>query len=203
MKEKQKQCAYWFLTINPQSECYNDFPTIMNNLLEDNPKLEYSYIYHNHLENEDNCNENHIHCVIYFKGSVKRFTTMCNIFVGAHIEMSNKQRYYRCIQYLIHKNDLNKYQYDRNDIFTNIPIPQLDDILINNGYQFDYFDVTLLEDYINDCFNSNIDNIYYFIKRFGLDAIKPYYFIIKDLLRDKYALNNMINNPKSNEIYYN
>lgn len=171
---KQKQCAYWFLTINPSAECYNDVPNIIENITKDYPQFEYSYIYHNELENEDNFNINHIHLVLYFKGSVKRFTTLQNIFVGAHIEMSNKQRYYRCIQYLIHKNDVNKFQYDRSLIVTNISQPILDDILINNGYEFDYFDVTLLEDYINDCLSSNIDNIYYFIKRFGLDAIKPY-----------------------------
>ena len=171
MTTKQKQCAYWFMTINPSAECYNQLDEILQDFINQNPSMEYAYIVHTHLENEDNENVNHIHLVLYFKGSVKRFKTLQNIFVGAHIECSNKQRYYRCIQYLIHKNDINKYQYDRNDIVTNISAPILDDILICNGYQFDYFDVVLLEDYIEECLSSNMTNIYYFIKRFGLDAI--------------------------------
>lgn len=201
--KKEKQCAYWFLTINPSAECYNDIENIIKQLNDDYPRLEYSYIYHHHKEKDDSDNENHIHLVIYFKGSVKRFTTMCNIFTGAHCEMSNKQRYYRCIQYLIHKNDINKYQYDRSEILSNIATPILDDILYSNGYEFDYFDVTLLEDYINDCLTSDMRNIYYFIKRFGLDAIKPYYFIIKDLLKDKYEMLKMIGKQCNDEIYYN
>lgn len=200
---KQKQCAYWFLTINPSAECYSAVQSILDNIVEDYPNAEYSYIYHHHKEKDDSDNENHIHLVIYFKGSVKRFTTMANIFVGAHIELSNKQRYYRCIQYLIHKNDVNKYQYDRSEILTNISNPILDDILINNGYEFDYFDVTLLEDYIKDSIEINKPNVYYFIKRFGLDAIKPYYFIIKDLLKDTYEIKKMLSSISSDEIYYN
>lgn len=45
---KQKQCAYWFLTINPSSECYDNIHDIIKGLSQDNPQLEYSYIYHTH-----------------------------------------------------------------------------------------------------------------------------------------------------------
>lgn len=202
--QKEKQCAYWFLTINNNAECYNDFKSIIEKLSLDYPKMEYSYIYHTIKENDDNVNENHIHCVIYFKQSVKRFTTMRNIFCGAHIELSNKQRYHRCIQYLIHKNDINKYQYPFESIITNIPIPILADILTGNGYEFELFDCTKLEEYIIDCLDSNTTNIYYFIKRFGIDTIKPYYFIIKDLLNQYKSsiIANYSNDDSIDSVYH-
>ena len=50
---KQKQCAYWFLTINPSAECYSAVQTILDNIVEDYPNAEYSYIYHHHKEKDD------------------------------------------------------------------------------------------------------------------------------------------------------
>ena len=95
----EKQCSYWTLTINEGSKCFETFKETLKTELEINPNLEYSYILHNEDDEDKNL---HYHLVIYFKGKVKRFSKIQNLFEGAHIEQTNQQRYKRCIQYFIH-----------------------------------------------------------------------------------------------------
>lgn len=180
---RDKRSSYWFITINPNALCYNDFTTIINTLYADYPYLEYSYIYHNIKEDDDNFNENHIHCVLYFKSSVRGFNSLKKLFNGAHIEMTNRQRYKRTVQYLIHKNEINKHKYNINDIITNINTVEFNEIICSDGYDFELFESTKLQRYMFECVTSSNPTIYYFINRFGIDAIKQYYFIIKDLLK--------------------
>ena len=75
------RCAYWFLTINPNADCYKDFDDYIKLYSINNPKLEYAYIYH-HAENESE-NDNHIHLTLYYRGACKRFSTIQNEFRGA------------------------------------------------------------------------------------------------------------------------
>lgn len=182
------QCSYWFLTINTNAQCYNSISDILQNISIDNPLFKYSYIVHNVLEKDDSFNINHIHLVLYFGKKVKRFETLQNLFKGAHIEFTNRNRYYRCIQYLIHKNELNSFKYSINDIITNYSSDELSSIIDFEGYEFEYFNSTLISDYILECFRDlpikhNINTcMLYFINRFGIVSIKPYYFILKDLI---------------------
>lgn len=182
---ENKRCSYWFLTINKNAECYNNFENIINDLATEYNYLEYSYIYHNKIEVDDVDDLNHIHCVLYFKNNVRAFTTIQKLFKGSHVELTNKQRYKRCIQYLIHKNDESKNQYLISEIKTNISQTILNEYIYSYGYDYDIFESSRLEEYILDCFSTNKPSIYYFIVRFGLDTIKPYYFIIKDLLANE------------------
>lgn len=177
-----KRCSYWFLTINKNAQCYNDFIDIINELTIKYPYFEYSYIYHTKKEIDDIYEENHIHLVVYWKNQVRSFNTMKKLFNGAHIELTNRQRYYRCIQYLIHKNDVNKTKYLLSDIKSNMNNIELQDVINSYGYHYELFESQKLEEYITSCLSSSKPNIYYFFERFGIDAIKPYYFIIKDLL---------------------
>lgn len=178
------QCSYWFLTINENAECFNNFKDVLNALTLENSMFEYSYIYHSIIEDDDSEKTKHYHLVLYFGKKIKRFTTIQNLFKGSHIENTNKSRYYRCIQYLIHKNDITKTQYKISDIVSNIETSLLNDIINSDGYEFDLFDCTKLQDYLFDAYIKNSMDMFYFINRFGLDAIKNYYFIIKDLLKD-------------------
>lgn len=174
-----KQCAYWFLTINEKSKCYNDFENIVKSLCEIEPNLEYAFIKHNSDEEELNI---HFHLTLYFKGKVKRFTTIQSYFEGSHIEQSNKQRYKRCIQYLIHKNNPEKQQYKISDIVSNIPLVDLTDILIGDGYDFELFQEEKIFDYFDDYgLDLTMSDL---VKRFGLGGIKNYYFILKDMIKD-------------------
>ena len=177
-----KRCSYWFLTINRNAICYNNFIQIISELSDKYPYMEYSYIYHTKKEIDDVDDENHIHLVLYFKGQVRSFNTLKKIFNGAHIELTNKQRYYRCVQYLIHKNDDNKTKYNLSDIVSNMNNIELQDVINSYGYHYELFESNKLEEYILSCISSDKPNIYYFFERFGIDAIKPYYFIIKDLI---------------------
>lgn len=183
MSSNRSRCSYFFITINPGAECYQKFEENLAEYVNRYDYVEYSYIYHNVLEIDDADKSGHIHLVLYFRGSVRSKDTIKSIFKGAHVDLTNKNRYKRCIQYLIHKNDKNKYQYSPKDIHTNISQVDLYDIINSTGYDFEIFEATMLEDYMNDCLNSSLPNMYYFINRFGIDAIKPYYFIIKDLLQ--------------------
>lgn len=180
--EREKRSSYFFLTINKGAKCYDDFTSIINDLYSTYDYLEYSYIYHNEKEIDDTDELGHIHCVLYFKNSVRSLTTIKKFFNGSHIELTCRQRYKRCIQYLIHKNDINKFQYSISSIITNINQVDLIDIIHSCGYDFEQFDSSKLQDYMRDCICSSCPNIYYFINRFGLDSIKSYYFIIKDLI---------------------
>lgn len=174
-----KQCAYWFLTINENAKCYEDFENLINKVSEDEPNLEYAYIKHNADEEDANL---HYHLTLYFKGKVKRFTTIQNMFEGAHIEQTNQQRYKRCIQYLIHKNNPEKQQYKITDIISNIMTVDLNEILIGEGYDFELFREEKIFEYFDDYgLDLSMSDL---VKRFGLGGIKGYYFILKDMIKD-------------------
>lgn len=176
------RCAYWSLTINEQAKCFNELQNILNEELKNNANIEYSYIKHNADDDDKNI---HYHLVIYYKGSVKRFTTMQNTFEGAHIEQTNAQRYKRCIQYLIHKNNPEKQQYDCSEVFSNIETSELADILTGDGYDFELFNSEKVFDYMNEIYLQNHElNMTLFVNRFGLDAISRYYFMLKDMIKD-------------------
>ena len=195
--EKQKQCAYWFLTINEKASCFSNLQQIIDNELLSNPNIEYSYIKHNADEEEKNL---HYHLVIYYKGKVKRFTTLCNTFEGAHIEMSNAQRYKRTIQYLIHKNNPEKQQYNSSEIITNIDEATLSDILGGSGYDFELFQEDKLYDYMAEFYKQYKSiEMYQFVIRFGLGALSKYYFMIKDQIQEYNHLFKRVENRLNRE----
>lgn len=178
----KERCAYWCLTINEGASCFNNIQTILDSLVIENPNFEYYYIYHN---SDDETKNYHCHLVLYFKGKVKRFTTIETLFSGAHIEQTNQQRFKRAIQYLIHKNDPDKEQYKQCDIVSNVEASYLADILNGSGYDFEYFDESKINDYMIEFYQKNGDiNAGLFVDRFGLSAISKYYFIIKDMCKD-------------------
>lgn len=182
MSNNSKQCAYWSLVIHDGAACYNDFSQTLNEICLNDPNFEYSYIFH---EPDDDCEKKHLHLVLYFKGKVKRFTTIQTLFSGAHIEQTNKQRYKRCIQYLIHKNNPEKKQYKPTEIFSNIETSLLAEILTTDGYDYELFVPDKILDYVKEIFKEKQDvSCNDFIIRFGLDAIRSYYFIIKDIIKE-------------------
>lgn len=73
-------------------------------------------------------------------------------------------------------------------MISNYKIEELENIIESNGYEFDLFDSSKLNDYVMECLNvyglESTINLYlmWFIKKFGLDQIKPYYFILKDFI---------------------
>lgn len=178
----KKQCAYWFLTINKKASCFSNLQEIIDGLSINKPNIEYSYIMHNADEEDNNL---HYHLVLYFKGSVTRFTTLEKMFSGAHIEMTNQQRYKRTIQYLVHKNNPEKEQYSINDIISNIDRVSLNDIINSSGYDFELFQEEKIFDYMAEFMKQDARlTMQQFILRFGLAAITKYYFVIKDQIRE-------------------
>ena len=184
------RCAYWTLTINENASCFSNLQEIVNGLVEDNSNIEYSYIKHNADEDDKNL---HYHLVLYFKGTVKRFSTMQKTFEGAHIEMTNAQRYKRCIQYLIHKNNPEKQQYSASEIVSNIEKSYLDDIINGGGYDFELFLEEKIFDYMAEFMKQDGRlTMQQFILRFGLGAISKYYFVIKDQIKEYNELFNAV-----------
>lgn len=189
-KMNNKQCAYWSLTINEKAKCFNDISNILNDLEEKNPNIEYSYILHNADDDDKNL---HYHLVLYFKGQVKRYNTIFNIFEGAHIEQTNKARYYRCIQYLIHKNNPEKQQYTLDEVITNIETSLFNDIMGGTGYVYELFDINKTYQYLNEYMAQGIvPSIEEFANRFGLGALNKDYFMLKDIIKEFNTQNNLL-----------
>lgn len=161
----------WFITINPQAECYIKFKDILNNQKN---VLHYAYIYHK--ADEDNSNDNHIHLCIEYKNQ-RTFEGMQNIFIGSHIEhMKFKSQSYK---YLIHKGYDDKLQYSIDNVFTNDKDYYSAIIETNDFERLDT--ISLLEDIkIN-----NFDTITDFIKKYGINQVKTFHSILKSVLYEK------------------
>lgn len=94
--------------------------------------FDYAFIYHDcdHLE-DGQVKTPHIHYCGNWK-TVKRLSTVlgeissvCGI-VPTAITISKYESFSGCLQYLIHKNNPEKFQYKQKDIVTNIPAPEMD-----------------------------------------------------------------------------
>lgn len=90
----------------------------IRNTLEDWLKttdFNYWLVKHFNDENDDDKRE-HYHFVIKFKNPTP-FTVIKNRFPYGDIETAKDVK--NCVQYLVHKNDKSKKQYDRKDVLTN------------------------------------------------------------------------------------
>lgn len=90
-----------------------------NNILE-NIKGRYAMVYHDKDIKEDGTPKKpHYHMILWFdrEKSINQVSKMFNFPIN---RIDWKADIYGTIQYLIHKNDTNKYQYDASTIQTNI-----------------------------------------------------------------------------------
>ena len=112
-----KRSRKWSLTIHENDPALNIAYAFLKseNKAKNDPKI--AIIKHDKDINEDGSPKLvHWHCIIEFENA-RTFQSMKNVFEGAHVEIPNN--YDATIQYLIHKNDLNKYQYSESEIETN------------------------------------------------------------------------------------
>ena len=108
---KNTRSREWFIEINQGAQCFNTFK---EQLIDCN----YAYISHDKDVKEDGEPKTpHFHLYIYYQNA-KTLNSMCTKFNGAHIEKPNNREY--CIQYLIHRNNTEKYQYDSKEVISNI-----------------------------------------------------------------------------------
>ena len=171
----------WFLTINDDAECFKNFI----NIIKDNIDTfkHYAYILHD----KDNEEQPHYHACLEFKNA-RTFTQVKSKFEGAHInDIEFKNMSY---QYLIHKNDFEKFQYkvlevacDDRDYLT---------LMINND-EYEKLDTKNLLEKIN----SGVSTYSELITIFGIRQVNIYHNLINKLLGEKIE---SIVEHKNNEI---
>lgn len=157
----------WFLTINPQAECYDNVVDI----IQAQEKCFYSFIVHTMDKNEDGTNKlRHFHlCLDY--ANARTFESIKKTFKGAHIERPIS--WTRANQYLTHKNDSNKFQYQVDSVISN-DVERYKTIYNNEFITITRFDFNKLRDYYIEYSNGNtaISFIWWLCSVFSLDRLK-------------------------------
>lgn len=163
-KEKEIRTRNWFITINQNAECFAEFKekiTCIN-------KLTFAYILHD----KDIQTEPHYHCVLKYEDA-KTFGMIQKHFKGAHIEPAESM--YKCCRYLIHLDDLDKFQYSTSDV---VDTQNLFGYYVNHDDYLKLDEVTLLE----NVENGTVTNIVDAIKLFGLKQVNLYRNTINEVL---------------------
>lgn len=182
VKTTEAKKAYYFITVNKGAGCYNEFEKILKQEKEKNPSMEWSYILH---EPDDENKNTHYHLVLHYVKTTKRFSTIQNLFPGANVQPSTKERYEKSIQYLIHLNNPDKKRYSSIDVISNLEQGRLERILSNRKYQFQFFDVNKTMQYIKKYYEAfGKVTIFNFVEEFGLSAIHRYYYSLNSLCKE-------------------
>ena len=167
---KEQRNRNWFLTINQEADCYGKLRSIMI----DNASTfkHYAYIKHD----KDNEEQPHFHLCLEYKNA-RTFTQVKAMFEGSHVEeMEYKNMSY---QYLIHKNDPQKYQYEIDNVIT-LEKDYL--MLMLNNNEYDKLDTTTLIEAIN----SGIHTYTELILKFGLNQVNMYHNLINKLFNEQF-----------------
>lgn len=163
---KYTRSREWFIEINQGAKCYETFK---EQLID----CEYAYILHDKDINEDgNTKAPHFHLYIRYSNALT-LNSMSNKFDGAHIEKPNNREY--CLQYLIHRNNPEKFKYNSDDVISNIS--GIKDIL--NREWKETFDANNIELYYNQGCTSYLKCY----RRFGA-IIKPYQNFIEKIIKE-------------------
>lgn len=157
----------WFITINPQAECYSEIMTILDEVRCKN----YVMIYHDAEEGE---NDRHIHLCIEFDNA-RHFDAMVKRFKGAHVEVCTYWN--RSIQYLVHKNDPQKKQYEYDDLISSY---SKDELL---GYlMLDEFEKLNTENLLIAIKEGQIKDIFDAVELWGINQVSTKYNLIMKML---------------------
>ena len=183
----------WFLTINQEASCFYELKAILVN--NGSTFNHYAYIMHD----KDNEEQPHYHICLEYKNA-RTFTQVKAMFEGAHVEeMEYKNMSY---QYLIHKNDPDKYQYQIDNVMT---LEKDYYTLMLNNNEYDKLDTTTLIEAIN----SGIHTYTELILKFGLNQVNMYHNLINKLFNEQFERQLSIKNDeikrleKSNDELFN
>ena len=167
---KEQRTRNWFLTINKDASCFPELKAILVN--NGSTFKHYAYILHD----KDNEEQRHFHLCLEYKNA-RTFTQVKAMFEGAHIEeMEYKNISY---QYLIHKNDPDKYQYSIDNVMT---LEKDYYLLMLNNNEYDKLDTTTLIEAIN----SGIHTYTELILKFGLNQVNMYHNLINKLFNEQF-----------------
>ena len=167
---KEQRTRNWFLTINKEANCFSELKAILVN--NGSTFKHYAYILHD----KDNEEQLHFHLCLEYKNA-RTFTQVKAMFEGAHVEeMEYKNISY---QYLIHKNDPDKYQYSIDNVMT--LEKDYYSLMLNNN-EYDKLDTTTLIEAIN----SGIHTYTELILKFGLNQVNMYHNLINKLFNEQF-----------------
>lgn len=167
-KEVTSKTRNWFITINRQAECFDTFVEKIKGF----EKAQYSYILHD----KDAADQPHYHLCILFENG-RTFETMQKHFPGAHIEIMESK--YKSFRYLLHLDDVDKYQYDIVDVVergNNVSYYSTHDEYIKLDTE------SVLENISNGTIRTLVDAV----KLFGVKQTNVYKNLIKELIELPY-----------------
>lgn len=159
-----------------------DFYVDLNQWLIENADV-YAYILHDLdiLPETGDAKRHHVH--VYFEGKTCRRLlanlndlAKCLHYDNEQIGIEKATSIEGCVQYMVHKNNPEKHQYDKRDIISNLTSEQIDAILSRENAN-----VSLT------AFASAImlsANKYQLIERIGLEVYKEYRLVLLDLWND-------------------
>lgn len=156
----------WFITINKGAKCYQ---SIDSTSIKSLPYIHNWYM----ITHKVGQAQEHKHVVITTKNAI-RFASVQDMFQGANIEVSKDIN--ASVQYLTHKNNLDKEQYQFDVILTNNPV-QLKKLY--NELSKELFDANEILKYYEEGCTSFIA----FYKRFGANIAKSQ-SLIKNVLQE-------------------
>lgn len=187
MANKEDRNRNYFLTIFENAECYTKLQDILFNL----SNCTYAYIEHNKDIDENGVPKlRHYHVVLNYKND-RTFQTVQNKFKGAHIEKVLILS--KSIQYLTHKNDKDKHQYNYENIITN-DFENIKALYLDKDYPI--LNEQVITEDISNAYEQGLElSIVYFYLKYGNRQTQQYRQMIIDLLR---AQNEVLSYCKSN-----
>lgn len=153
---------------------------LLKDLIE---KYHYAYILHDKDKNDDGTlKKPHYHLLLFFKNARWGSSILNDIDIDNPNLIEFRENKASAIQYLVHSNNLDKFQYDYTDIITDINI----DLYFNKLKNKEDTDIAIIFDYI-----VNYSGILYYIQLYnyvlsnGLwSSYRRNYSIIKDLVNE-------------------
>lgn len=109
---------------------YDDFKKMVNEFVDRYPKTSYAYIQHDKDTSPDGPVGLHFHVYMNFNGSPVKFKYIKEAFPFGDIKESRSKN--ACVQYLIHKNNPEKFQYEKTEIIHNMEQDKFEAMFIND-----------------------------------------------------------------------
>lgn len=154
--------------------------SLMNELTQ---KYNYAYILHDKDKNDDGTfKKEHYHLLLFFRNARWGSSILKEINIDNPNLIEFRENKAEAVQYLIHSNNLDKYQYNIEDIISDIDIS----IYFNKYKDNETKDVSILYDYITNYVGIIFYNqVYYFAVSNNLwSSYRRNYLILKDLIQE-------------------
>lgn len=146
--------------------------------------IDYSYIVHDKdVDENGDLKNNHIHVVFTLKKAKIRLSTTINnlsntlICSPFAISLDKADNYPLCLQYLIHRNNPDKYQYDLKDVISNLPFEELSMVLTETS---DIINFDVLKTVCVESCGSKL----YIMEKIGVGYYSKYRNVISDILAE-------------------